>query len=142
MAGAKVLDADTPDTFPFGGIREGSAMDALKKLIGVIVFAVGVWLITSVAVDQESVLVQTFHELGFSGWWAGLIFWNTRGRFLVTSYLCLLGTLLFMPLIRSRTQKKEQPNAPQLAGNMLAPRHAGSAVGRLGYGSSLAPAWC
>ena len=75
MAGAKVLDADTPDTFPFGGIREGSAMDALKKLIGVIVFAVGVWLITSVAVDQESVLVQTFHELGFSGWWAGLIFW-------------------------------------------------------------------
>ena len=75
MAAAKVPDADTPDTFPFGGIREGSAMDALKKLIGVIVFAVGVWLITSVAVDQESVLVQTFHELGFSGWWAGLIFW-------------------------------------------------------------------
>jgi hypothetical protein len=50
-------------------------MDALKKLIGVIVFAVGFWLIISVAVDQERVLVQTFHELGFSGWWAGLIFW-------------------------------------------------------------------
>jgi hypothetical protein len=50
-------------------------MDALKKLIGVIVFVVGAWLITSVAVDQKSVLVQTFHELGFSGWWAGLIFW-------------------------------------------------------------------
>ena len=75
MAAAKVTDADTPDTFPFGGIREGSAMDAFKKLIGVIVFVVGAWLITSVAVDQESVLVQTFHELGFSGWWAGLIFW-------------------------------------------------------------------
>jgi uncharacterized membrane protein YhaH (DUF805 family) len=75
MVAAKVPDADTPDTFPFGGIREGSAMDALKKLIGVIGFVVGVWLIIAVAVDQQSVLVQTFHELGFSGWWAGLIFW-------------------------------------------------------------------
>ena len=75
MPPAKVPDADTPDTFPFGGIREGSEMDALKKLIGVIVFVGGFWLITSVAVEQQSVLVQTFHELGFSGWWAGLIFW-------------------------------------------------------------------